>query len=387
MYLQLGLALALLSGIAFAQDESISSAASSAISSVASALPSSIITEAVSQGASSAISSSSSSAISSLASALPSSIISGASSAISSVASALTSLTTITDSYIGSTPTGSNTAGPSPSESIIAANTAHSNSGIKIGIAVAVPVGVVLIALILAVFLIRRRRRRRRKLRQNNESQPYDGQEEVQEGQGHPETYYKKPELEAEPVIDPTIRGPVKSKFELRSQGTVKGKTVGNPGAIDAVEAPNTNRPWSQERRGSIPTELHPNPISEAGTGTLTEPEMKQLKQQAGASKTSTSTSTVVASSSDQSFLQPFQTISAEVSELAEEADMIVQELGLVNLRKKALTTQASAMGQRPEDVEGRKGEEFKELLERDARLKGRLDEIERERLGQSRLA
>ena len=44
-------------------------------------------------------------------------------------------------------------------------------------------------------------------------------------------------------------------------------------------------------------------------------------------------------------------------------------------------------MGKRPEDVEGRKGEEFKELLEREARLKGRLDEIESERQGQNRHA
>lgn len=243
------------------------------------------------------------------------------------------------------------------------------------------PVGVILIAVILAVFLIRRRRRR--KVRQNNESQPNDAQDEVQDGQGHPETYYKKPELEAEPVIDPTIRGPVKPKFELRSQGTVKRKTVGDPKATDAVEAPNTNRPRNQGPGGSMLPELHPDPLSEAGTSSLTEPEMRQLKQQAGASKTSTSTSTVVPSSSDQSFLQPFQTISAEASELAEEADVIVQELGLINLRKKALTTQASAIGQKPGDIEGRKGEEFKELLERDARLKGRLDEIERERHGQ----
>ena len=226
----------------------------------------------------------------------------------------------------------------------------------------------------------------RREPQQSKGSRPHNGPVEgIQEGQEYLETSYKKAELEAEPVIDPTIRGPVKTKFELRSQGTVKAEAINDLRTLDAVEVRNTDRPWSYEPRSNIPQELHPQTMSEAGVGTLME---QQMKQQAKVSKTSISTSTAVPSNSsqlpsNQSPLQLFQTISTESSELAEEADVIVQELGLVNLRKKALTTQATAIGKRPEDVEGRKREEFKELLEREVRLKGRLDEIESERQGQ----
>jgi hypothetical protein len=226
----------------------------------------------------------------------------------------------------------------------------------------------------------------RREPRQSKGSRPDNGPvKEIQEGLEDVEIYYEKPELEAEPVIDPTIRGPIKSRFELRSHGTIKAEAIKDLRTLDTVEARNTDQPRSNEPRSNMPLELHTNTMSEARVGTLTE---QQMKQQIKVSKTSISTSTVVPSDSsqlptNQSPLEPFQTISTESSELAEESDVIVQELGLVNLRKKALSTQATAIGKRPEDVEGRKREEFKELLEREARLKGRLDEIESERQGQ----
>lgn len=222
--------------------------------------------------------------------------------------------------------------------------------------------------------------------RQSQGSQPDNGPvEETQESQEYIETYHKKPELEAEPVVDPTIRGPVTPKFELRSQGTAKAKAINDRSTLNAVGVQNTDRHRPNEHWGDMPQELHSNILSAPGVDPRIE---QQMKQEAKASKTSTTTSTLVPSDSNESpFNQPplqlFQNISTEASELAEEADVIVQELGLVNLSKKALTTQASAIGKRPDDVEGRKREEFKELLEREVKLKGRLEEIERQRQGQ----
>ncbi|KIX94220.1 uncharacterized protein Z520_09930 [Fonsecaea multimorphosa CBS 102226] len=279
-----------------------------------------------------------------------------------------------TGSGSSTTSTASGTAPPGSSSG------SSSSSGVKIGIGVAVPVGVILIAVVLGIFLIRRRRGVRSKERQKQASQRDDGHaEEVQEGPEHLETYHRKPELEAEPVIDPTIRGPVKRKFELRSQGTMETRAMDDSRAPDMVEIPDTNTPWSHEPRDHMPQELPPNQTSEIMTGSLTEQRMKQLKQQAMDSNTSTSTSTAVPSSSDRLLNQ---NLSTEESELAEEADLIVQELGLLSLRRRALMTQASAVGKVPADVEGRKGEEYRELVEREARLKRRLDEIEHQRQG-----
>lgn len=64
-------------------------------------------------------------------------------------------------------------------------------------------------------------------------------------------------------------------------------------------------------------------------------------------------------------------------NELAEEADIAVQELGLINLRKRALAVQAEALDSSPESMAGRKGEEYRELLQREKRIVARLEEIE----------
>jgi hypothetical protein len=64
-------------------------------------------------------------------------------------------------------------------------------------------------------------------------------------------------------------------------------------------------------------------------------------------------------------------------NELAQEADIAVHELGLINLRKRALAAQAKALDSSPESMAGRKGEEYRELLQREARIATRLEEIE----------
>ena len=51
---------------------------------------------------------------------------------------------------------------------------------------------------------------------------------------------------------------------------------------------------------------------------------------------------------------------------IANEADLLVQELGLINMRKKALSGAAAAQGLKPEDVPGTRGEDYRELVERE---------------------
>jgi hypothetical protein len=259
----------------------------------------------------------------------------------------------------------SNATGPASPATEDTANGTSLSSGAKIGIGVAVPVCVIFIAIILAVFITRHRRRKRLEKRQNGESRPNESHGVgFLDDQESSEYYHQKPELAADPVLDLTFRGPVKPKAELHGQG-IRNRQLS-----------------SHDPGGHMPPEMHPDTLVEAGTDTLTRQLIQQLKQDAGNSQTSASKSTAVPSFSDQSQLNPLQATPAESTELAEEADVIVQELGLVNLRKKALATQAGAMKTAPEDVPGRKGEEFRELLGRETRLKGRLDEIERHNMG-----
>ena len=67
---------------------------------------------------------------------------------------------------------------------------------------------------------------------------------------------------------------------------------------------------------------------------------------------------------------------------LAQEADAAIQELGLLATRKRTLIAQANAVGRRPEDVQGRKGEEYRELVVWEQNVTRRLDDIEAERRG-----
>lgn len=72
----------------------------------------------------------------------------------------------------------------------------------------------------------------------------------------------------------------------------------------------------------------------------------------------------------------PLTDPSSKYNELAEEADIAVQELGLIAVRKRALVSQAATAGESPEKVEGRKGDEYRELLHREGKLGARLKEI-----------
>jgi hypothetical protein len=214
----------------------------------------------------------------------------------------------------------------------------------------------------LNVKLFQRRRRSKQRLQQTGEI-------------ASSETY-EKPELSAGP-IDPTIAGSVKPKAELSTSGA-KRKPVPELAHSPSTTRSATDTPWSHDSKGCIPPEFHDTVIVEAGGGTLKQREQQRLTHNADDLKTPSTTSRAVVSSSSPSQPPPLPSTAAE--DLAKDADVVVQELGLVNMQKKTLTSDASAMGKPPEEMEGRKGTEYRRLIEREKELRDRLEEIEAER-------
>lgn len=171
-----------------------------------------------------------------------------------------------------------------------------------------------------------------------------------------------KPELSGS-AYDPAIAGLVKTKSEL-------------PTSVGA------NAPWSHANAGYLPPELAHNPAaselgfaavagggSGAGAGSTT----------AGAGSGAGAPSSVIGSIAR----KPVSTVAdAEADGLAEEADLLVQELGLIQARKKALSGHAKGKGVKPEELPGSRGEDYRDLLVRETRIRARIDEIDSARTG-----
>lgn len=66
-----------------------------------------------------------------------------------------------------------------------------------------------------------------------------------------------------------------------------------------------------------------------------------------------------------------------QADSLAREADLLVQELGLIQTRKKALVGIASVQGVRPGQLSGSREDDYRDLLAREARIRTRLEEID----------
>jgi hypothetical protein len=67
--------------------------------------------------------------------------------------------------------------------------------------------------------------------------------------------------------------------------------------------------------------------------------------------------------------------------ELAEEVDLLVSELGILTKRRRALVASAEAAGVNLDALEGRKGEDLRELEAREQRVRSRLTELQKELL------
>ena len=182
---------------------------------------------------------------------------------------------------------------------------------------------------------------------------------------------------------DATIAGPVKARTELQNVPSKRKELSSGwlPPELHPISS--ATAPWNHDAGAYGPPELHSTSITEAETDTSSRPSrLISRKPISDPSDASQSTSTVVASSSKREEAQPLgpQQTTSTADELAEEADVVVQELGLVNMRKKTLTNEASSKRVQPEALEGRKGAEYQKLLKREGSLRERLDEIEQER-------
>ena len=242
--------------------------------------------------------------------------------------------------------------------------------------AIVVPVATVLIITVIAVLLIRHRKRKKSSAAAVTADTT--------------EIYYEKPELYAGP-IDLKIAGPVQTKHELHSKsGTAQdlGHSLipakPHPSVIghELLGQTNSNAPWARGWQSSLPSKLNSGSVLEAELGTTQDKQFDSTGYGSNHPRSPcaiASEGTIAVSTSEPQSSHTSHSILND-SELVEEADIAVQELGLISVRKRALTSQAQAAGRHPADMESRKGEEWRELLMREERVKARLDEIERQR-------
>lgn len=234
-------------------------------------------------------------------------------------------------------------------------NTQHSQgSGSHIGAIVGATVGgiagLIIFLLVLYIYI----RRRKKKIAKVSPSAAED-----------------KPELYAGPV-DPDIAGPVKPKHELRSQGTVQRKPLPHEKLPEKYST--TIEELGEHEKRRI---VYPEEVQELGdsieadfgpmAGTLASSLVKTRSEQA-TTDTAKSTRGPLSSAA----IQPSQD-----SYSAAEADFVVQELGLISMRKRILAEQAAAAGRAAEEMGGRAGEQYSELLERELKLRKLLDEMQ----------
>lgn len=170
-----------------------------------------------------------------------------------------------------------------------------------------------------------------------------------------------KPELYGG-AFDPAVAGPVFPKQELPTGDVIQG----SPGP--KVE-------------GFSPPELYSTELLEAGTATYRHE----------ASEEGSSTAVLTASSSNNRNIQhhqpvwgPFQDMHStpgmgneeRAESLARQADVLVQELSLITVRKRGLANNAQAA----ESLRDADADAYQELLQQERRVRERLDEIHSQR-------
>ena len=256
------------------------------------------------------------------------------------VASATSSQSTRSETLLASTSNSSPALSPTATPSATSSKSGLSQAA-TIAVGVVVPVAILGLVAV-AFFFFRKRKRTRR-------SQP----------PASPEINFEKPELTGS-RYDPAIAGPVHPKSELPSKSAKPHPKVATKD--DTLDT------------GSALPELDGEPSAyELGLGSLNEQERKALANRSTVQEHSSRPDTIAAAS------QP--PASAAIDEdLIAEADLLVQELGLIQARKKALQKSAAASKSKPEDVQGIKGEDYRDLIGREVRVRKRIEEIGKER-------
>ena len=181
----------------------------------------------------------------------------------------------------------------------------------------------------------------------------------------------EKAELTGGPY-DPKIAGPVKCKPELETT-TTNASTTG----ISELAAPrpinaNSHELSTDDLTAVMSHELSSNKTptpagSSSGSGSAGVLSRKIPQQQPGNTKFSR------LGRSGGPVQQPMQSD----DELTDEADTLVSELGVISKRKKALVAAAGTAGVKPKEAEGRRGEEYRELVQREERVRKRMAEVQ----------
>ena len=254
---------------------------------------------------------------------------------------------------------------------------ATGSTGAPIGAIVGGVLGglVAIILVIAAMYCIRRRRNKRHTMTS-------------------PSTVPDKPEMYAGPV-DQDIAGPVRPKQELQTQGTVVRKAVPSSTTFAQNLPEKYSTPISELEEHEKPSATYyPVASQELSTGYASFEPLRSFEEPAQGSpndvrttNTSGSTNSLLRSQNilegspgpsgipSTSATKPNQP-PLDPSLASEEADFAVQELGLISMRKRKLAEQATAAGKSPEEMDGRPGEQYRELVEREVKLRRLLEEM-----------
>ena len=261
-------------------------------------------------------------------------------SPITSAASSAPNPTASTShSSASSSPTSSESRMPTPGAATL-------STGDKAAIGVAVPVGVLGIAVVL--YLIWRRRGRTSTI---SPSHPTTGAD------------WEKPELQDD-SYDPAIAGPVRKKPELEAKSShISELPHHSSDHIDSHEIA-ADVPISSRQSGSSATQV---------VSTSRVPSSRMVSRPAG--NPVQGTSTTASATRRQAVVEPSKAENQD--ELTEEYDTLISEIGVISKRKKALNGPAMTAGVRPEDLQGRKGAEYRQLTQREEGVRARMEEVQ----------
>jgi hypothetical protein len=233
----------------------------------------------------------------------------------------------------------------------------------KIGLGIGIAAGIILL-LILSWFFLRKRsqRNRERKEPRTISTLPAGEKAELQGGQ-----------------FDESIAGPVFPRNELdpKSSTTVRRRPVpeqqqphhhpNEPLRPELHDHTSSNAPWLHEVSGFAPPELHSAALFEANTEAV--PRSKTHGSAVTGSDKGTA-SEVTPFSKATTVGEPVRAVDQNMADnqdaaLAREADALVQELGLISTQKRNVSER------------DRGGQRYKEILERERSVRGRLEEID----------
>jgi hypothetical protein len=234
----------------------------------------------------------------------------------------------------------------------------------KIGLGVGIAVGVVLILTLLWFFFRKRSQRKQERTEPKTISTlPAGEKAELQGGQ-----------------FNESIAGPVFPRNELdpKSSTTVRRRPVSEHQQLnhhtnetnraELQEHTSSNAPWLHDVSGFAPPELHSAALLEANTENAVPRSGSHRSDFADAEEPQASEVTPISRATPMG--EPVGTADRNVTgdhdaALAREADALVQELGWISTQKRNVPEQ------------DRRGQRYKEILEREKSVRGRLGEID----------